>query len=855
MRTTTIGRWAPVLVLGLLLTLLATPGANAGPAVPVTAAEEDTQLVSVWVFSEERRNLEDTVVTFFRLVDGTWTQEREVDTDQDGRVQLFVPVGTYKVRFAPASPDHQTVFNGGATTLETAEHVVVGPDDHPDLNVGVPARTWVAGRLLDPSGASLDRREMTIQKLYPDGRWSGVYDVQTGPDGSYRFGVYGPGLYRVAQETNSQLTLDAHSEVVEIDRRGQVVTGLDVRAAAPGGSITGVVRRADGTRFAGADLDLVRVVDGRTVTEFLGSYAYTDAQGRYRFDDLAPGTYRVVASDSFDDFTSAVWPDAARFADGADITVSSGATTRLTDIELRRVPLGRARALDPPTITGKPVVGSVLRADPGYWGLPVNGENLRFGYQWFVDGRLVPGATSRSYRPTSADVGKPVVVMVTGSGPWAQPGIAFSEPTDPVRLLPVRTASRAAAAAPLPPSASGFGPGRINGQLVGSGGLPVSGALVEAHRSEGRYGAPETVSTVPTDAQGRYELVGLPPGAYQVRFHPTGTQPAFPMTTAPESGTIVVDAEHSSHVVDARLAPAASIRGRVTLPSGAPAPFAEVQYQRTDIAGGGFWHEHRTDADGRYTILVQPGTYRVKFAKPYYDFATTHWPSANSVAEGENVVVAPGQSVTGIDARLVPGARIQGTVRRERTLDPLRVEIAIYQQTSEGWVETRIETSKYLSDSFGRFDLAGLAPGTYRIGFEPFGSDHVPEFWNDASSLEGAQDIVVPEGAVVTGKDALIADRYPAYPIRVVNQTRPRIKGVARVGRTLRVTKGAWVPATVRLRYQWLADGDPLPGEVGRTLRVRRSLLGDRLRVRVVAAAKYWQPETVRTRATRPVRR
>ncbi len=850
MRTTTIGRWAPVLLLGFLLPSLLASGSTALPGAGPASADEDTQSVSVRVESEEGRYLEDTVVTAYRLVDGTWTVERVAETDRDGDVTFYVPVGTYRLMFEPASPDHQARYNGGASTFAGAPQIVLEADDFLNLHVRLPATTWVTGRLLDAGGAPAASNGVYIQKLYGDGLWHSEYDVLTGNDGSYRLGIYDPGFYRVVTAWPGQRSPSAQSAVFEVSSRGQTFSGKDLRMP-PGGAITGVVRRPDGTPFHSAQLELVGIVDGRLVTEF-GAYAFADANGRYRFEDLAAGTYRVLAEGSSDEFTSVVWPEADRLEDGRDVTVTPGGTARLTDITLRRIPLGRARALDPPTITGEPSVGSVLRAEPGYWGLPVNGEYLDFSYQWFADGRIIPGATGRSYRPTKADVGKPLVVMVTGSGPWAQPGVAFSEPTDPVQVLPTSRA-RMAAAEPLPPSASGFGEGRLSGQLVDSGGQPVAGALVEAFRAEGRYGGPESVTTAPTDAQGRYELVGLPPGAYHVRFNPTGTQPAFPATSAPAGGTVQIDTENSSRVIDAQLTPVTLIKGRVTLPSGAPAPYAEVEYQRTDIPGGGFWYEHLTDAEGRYTLLVQPGTYRVRFSQPYYDLAPMHWPSAHSAADGEDVVVAAGQAVTGIDAQLVPGARIQGSVRRERTLDPLHVEIAMYQLTSEGWVETRFQTFKFLTDQFGRFDLAGLPPGTYRIGFEPFAYEYVPEFWNDAPDLEDAQDIVVPAGGVVTGKDALIADRYPDYPIRVINAVRPRIKGSAEVGRTLTVTTGAWAPSSVRLSYQWVVGGRPVAGATGRTLRVPRSAVGQRIKVRISASAKYWQPETVTTRATRPV--
>ena len=64
-----------------------------------------------------------------------------------------------------------------------------------------------------------------------------------------------------------------------------------------------------------------------------------------------------------------------------------------------------------PTITGAAKVGSTLTAVPGTWGpAPVS-----LAYQWKAGGVVIPGATSSTYKPTSAHVGKTLTVTATGS--------------------------------------------------------------------------------------------------------------------------------------------------------------------------------------------------------------------------------------------------------------------------------------------------------------------------------------------------------------------------------------------------------------------------------------------------------
>ena len=74
----------------------------------------------------------------------------------------------------------------------------------------------------------------------------------------------------------------------------------------------------------------------------------------------------------------------------------------------------------PPSVTGTPADGGTLTADPGTWTgtLPITYE-----YQWqrcTDDGTAcadIPGATGATYTPTGADVGHPIVVVVTATNP------------------------------------------------------------------------------------------------------------------------------------------------------------------------------------------------------------------------------------------------------------------------------------------------------------------------------------------------------------------------------------------------------------------------------------------------------
>lgn len=93
---------------------------------------------------------------------------------------------------------------------------------------------------------------------------------------------------------------------------------------------------------------------------------------------------------------------------------------------------------------------------------------------------------------------------------------------------------------------------------------------------------------------------------------------------------------------------------------------------------------------------------------------------------------------------------------------------------------------------------------------------------------------------------------YSAYTTPIVKvfttAPKPTISGVAKVGRTLTATAGAWSPTPTRLSYQWKADGAPITGATGRSYVLRSSDAGKRITVTVTAERGGYK-DTLRTSA------
>ncbi|MDH2416876.1 metallophosphoesterase family protein [Nocardioides sp. CER19] len=63
----------------------------------------------------------------------------------------------------------------------------------------------------------------------------------------------------------------------------------------------------------------------------------------------------------------------------------------------------------------------------------------------------------------------------------------------------------------------------------------------------------------------------------------------------------------------------------------------------------------------------------------------------------------------------------------------------------------------------------------------------------------------------------------------------PKVNGTARVGKRLTVTAGHWTAGT-KLTYQWLADGKPIKGATGTSLKLTKKLKGKKVSVRVTGS-------------------
>jgi hypothetical protein len=108
--------------------------------------------------------------------------------------------------------------------------------------------------------------------------------------------------------------------------------------------------------------------------------------------------------------------------------------------------------------------------------------------------------------------------------------------------------------------------------------------------------------------------------------------------------------------------------------------------------------------------------------------------------------------------------------------------------------------------------------------------------WKTAETISNVSDPVVAEGSLH------------------VTPGTPTITGSARVGESLEGGLGAWEPwGELRMSYQWLADGEPIPGAIDARHTLTAAQANKRISFQVTGERPGWTPATAVSAETGPV--
>ena len=306
------------------------------------------------------------------------------------------------------------------------------------------------------------------------------------------------------------------------------------------------------------------------------------------------------------------------------------------------------------------------------------------------------------------------------------------------------------------------GTGSVEGTVTSAEG-PVAGIHVDVSGSDGAGNWDGGGSAV-TSADGSFSITGLVEDAYKVHFSdPSGGYPSqtFSTSTGKDYIAVVPGAPVVASIV---LKGAARITGTVT-DGGTPMTYVGVNAYQSNGEGGWSWVKDAwTASDGTYYLTVPaPGTYRVDFTDQSRTCAYQVYPDAPDLDHGDDIVVAPGSRLTGIDGVLGAGGGITGVVTDgSASLDS--VIVTVYRDAGSGdWTMT----DDWYTKADGTYEVKGLGTGVYHVVF----TDPSHLYWShvfqdvDATStsmpsfeeIGAGTDVTVTAGSVVPDVDATLA--------------------------------------------------------------------------------------------------
>ena len=572
-------------------------------------------------------------------------------------------------------------------------------------------------------------------------------------------------------------------------------------------NISGVVRNGNGEPLAG----LVVTAYRRQQTNWsTARQTTTNAAGEYRFPWMPSGTYRLLIRDPQGIYATTYYPDAGDIEAGRDL-VMVGAPLAGIDATIGAGGsiTGTLSWPDGPTpfnsvielyyVTGTPNATRLnLSDDPS---LPAALRQYRLVATQSFTETVVPyeftGLAAGSYR-----------VCAEATALRSTLHECFDNAALGIHATDVVVASGATVANVAIALGDGADLATLTGTVTLADATPAEGVDVEV------VPAPQVdffVSPSPqrttTDAAGMFRFEELPFGRYVVRF--TDVEglylPADYRATPTETEPTVVVLERNGEVgISAVISAASLITGNVIIDGAIAGMSGQVSAYGSNADG---WFVGGTGnivaATGAYTVTgLRGGNYRLQYS---VDIPTSifYGSFGATLENAADIAVVTGTNVGGIVMDLTPYlanvayGSLGGQVVQQDGVPQPNMLVRVYDAGGDCCVAP-LPLITALTDGEGRYSVAGLPPGRYKVGVGPADQARATLYAPDQRTYELAMLYTIGNPA----------DGVARQSVTGVNVVLPPVGSVAR--RALRPDDRPIVGATVNL-YQKVGDAGSWP--------------------------------------------
>jgi len=650
-------------------------------------------------------------------------------TDSDGTYELRnLTTGDFRVRFDDCG-DNNVVgeYYANRQSLSNATRVsVTNGTVTPGINAILSRGGSISGTVTDTSNQPLVgicvRTWDSNGDRGPNGTTDalGHYLIDGLDTDSYRARFVNCGGNDVLSEFYDNQTSLASANRINVER-GEPTSGIDAQMARAG-SITGVVTNASTMPIG--DI-CVRAYDSHgystkeTRTAPDGTYALRGfTSGNYRLSFMNCGSSNVVGE---------FYDDKQSLSSATPISVTAGSTVSNVNAELA---------------TGGSISGTVTNSASQLLNricvrvIDSAGDRVAYLRTGVSGTYSATGLASGNYRIRFLDCGDNNV---------------FGEYYDNQSSLATATQVPVTAGSDSPNiDAQLEAAGSISGIVTNSSGTGLSGVCVEATDSAGDFAGQDYSA-----AGGSYQIRGLTTDSYRIEFYNCAANNVIReyydnKTTLASANPVSVTSGVDTPNINAELATAGSISGTVT--DSSSQPLDNVCVTAYDSIGSYVQYAY-TGNDGAYKLNgLTNGQYRIEFYDcgghgvlyEYYD-------DKSSLAAANPVSVTAGSETSNINASLASNSKasISGTVTNNFGQPAWAICVYALDPTY-GYTLASDST-----DSEGKYKIAGLDPGSYKIRFVDCGSlTVISEYYDNKATLASANTVALSQGQELTGINA-----------------------------------------------------------------------------------------------------
>ncbi|BCW49595.1 hypothetical protein StoSoilB13_19370 [Arthrobacter sp. StoSoilB13] len=654
--------------------------------------------------------------------------------DSDGNYKIIgLTAGTYKLNFTGYNNGALEQWHSNATSFDSATAITLTTgQDLTGINATLIKGATISGKITVPTGVTLGYN--TYAYAYSASFSSSpVKSVSVSSDGTYKIIGLPAGSYKLKFSGYNTGALDQwHSNAASFETAtaitlttGQDLTGVNATLV-KGASISGKIAAPAGVDLTNTRAELYKTSDSYSPV----ASAYANADGTYKFNGLAAGSYKLkfsgygtgtldqwhLRATSFDTATVVALVTGQDLT-GINPTLVKGATVSGKITAPAGIDVRDTRVVIYKSDSSYPAMGSAYPASDGSYkvtGLPAGSYKLKF------DG----GGTGALEQWHSNATSFETATVAT---------LAAGQDLTGINATLVKGAT-------------------ISGKVTPPAGVSLGNTRVFIYSPDNKYSYMESTYLA---SDGSYKFTGLPAGSYKVNFGGNDARTLsqwYSNTASFETANLVTVTTGQDLVgINATLVKSATISGKVTAPAGVDLANARVDAYKSDDPGWSVAYA-TVGSDGTFKITGLPaGSYKLNFTG-YNTGALEQWHSnAASFATATVVTLTTGQDLVGINATLVKGATISGKVTAPVGVNLTNALAELYRTDSKdysvGWADIGPD---------GSYRFSGLTAGSYKVKFTGTETGALDQWHSNAASFESATALALTTGQDLTGINATL---------------------------------------------------------------------------------------------------